>query len=123
MFDVNPNHFNTLSHGDFWINNIMIKFQTNDDGNIENSEAPFENVMFIDFQDSCWASSTLDVHYLLNTSLCESLRPNAFNDLVEFYHEELSATLESLAYQKHIPSKEEYLDQFKERQFYGNLVE
>lgn len=118
MFDLNLNHFNSLSHGDLWLNNIMIK--TNDD-NMEKSESPFENVMFIDFQDSCWTSSTLDVHYILNTSLCETLRPNSFHELVEYYREELSVTLKCLNYQKHIPNRAEYFEQFNGRQFYGNF--
>lgn len=120
MFDLNPNHFNSLNHGDCWLNNIMIKHQM--DGKVDEVGSTFENAIFIDFQDSCWASSTLDLHYILNTSLCESLRPDSFNELVGFYHEELSTTLSRLNYQKHIPKQQEFLEQFNARYFYGNLL-
>lgn len=118
MFDPNPNHFNSLNHGDFWVNNIMIKYKT--DGKVDEVGSNFENAIFIDFQDSCWASPTLDLHYILNTSLCESLRPDSFNELVGFYHEELSKTLSRLNYREHIPKQQEFLEQFNARYFYGN---
>lgn len=116
MFDPDPNHFNTLNHGDFWMNNIMIK-------RTEGANAvPFQNVIFIDFQDSFWASPTIDLHYLLNTSLCELLRPHVFNELIEFYHEQLSTILNRLHYKKHIPTKGEFLKQFNQRYFYGKIA-
>lgn len=114
MFDPNPNHFNSLNHGDFWLNNIMIKHKTDD------VESNFENIIFIDFQDSCWSSATIDLHYILNTSLCETHRPNTFKALLECYREELSMTLTRLSYRKHIPTREEFLEQFNARYFYGN---
>lgn len=121
MFDPNPNHFNTLNHGDFWLNNVMIKHQTNTNLD-DNDRSTFENVVFIDFQDSCWASPAIDLHYFLNTSLCESLRPNSFNELVSFYHVHLAAALERLRYQQHIPTKDEFLAQFNARNFYGMKI-
>lgn len=112
MFDPNPNHFNTLNHGDVWMNNIMIKRS----GDAE----PFENVIFIDYQDSCWASPAIDLQYFLNTSLCESLRPDAFNELIYAYHEQLESTLSYLEYGQHIPTQVELIEQFNERNFYGD---
>lgn len=125
MFDPNPSYFNSLCHGDFWLNNVMIKqkieLKSKKASHKSNDydESNFENVVFIDFQDSLWASPTIDLHYFLNTSLCESLRPNSFNELICFYHEHLAMALKRLSYQQRIPTKDEFLEQFNARNFYG----
>lgn len=114
MFDPNPDHFNTLNHGDLWLNNIMVK--RSDD------TEPFENVIFIDFQDSCWSSPAIDLQYILHTSLCESLRPDAFSELIDAYHDQLASTLRCLEYEQHIPTKSEFAEQFNSRNFYGDSL-
>lgn len=53
----------STNHGDFWLNNVMVK--------VANAGASFENVIFIDFQDSCWASPAIDciiyrTHHFVN---------------------------------------------------------
>lgn len=121
MFDPHPNHLNTLNHGDFWLNNVLIKYKNNENSN--NEETHFENVIFIDFQDSYWTYPAIDLQYFLNTSLCESLRPDSFDELIEFYHEQLSRALNRLNYRKHIPTGSEFLEQFNARNFYGKLTE
>lgn len=92
------------------------KLQPNDE--VENS---IENVIFIDFQISCWTSPTIDLHYFFNNSLHESLRPNQFDDLIEFYHENLAKYLVRLEYKKQIPTLGEFKQQYKEKAFYGNI--
>lgn len=115
IFDPKPNHFNTLNHGDFWLNNVMTKSMKDKDA------TPFGKIIFLDFQDSCWASPAIDLHYFLNTSLCDSLRPHAYEELILCYYEQLSTTLRKLKYRKIIPSKDEFFEQFNERYFYGKL--
>lgn len=127
MFDANPNHFNTLNHGDFWLNNIMMKFKREinsigdrgDGGGGAGASSTIENAIFIDFQDSCWASPAIDLHYFLNTSLCESYRPGAFEQLIDIYYMELVQTLKHLNYLKPIPMQHEFHQQFIARNFYG----
>lgn len=115
MFHANPNHFNTLNHGDFWLNNIMVKREEAMDG----TAGALENVIFIDFQDSFWGSPAIDLHYFLNTSLCESGRPMAFEELLNVYYMELVKTLTCLNYGKAIPTQHEFHKQFEARNFYG----
>ena len=91
----------------------MLKFDEN--------EKSIENVIFIDFQISCWTSPTVDLHYFFNNSLQESLRPNRFDHLIEFYHENLAENLKRLEYKKQIPTLDEFKQQYKEKAFFGNL--
>lgn len=111
--DVNPNHFNALVHNDLWPPNIMIM-----DGNLS-EEAPFENITFIDFQNTLWGSPALDLHLFLNMSVCESLKPDRFDELVEFYHSHLVRYLHRLNYQGHIPTYVEFHSQYLERKLLG----
>lgn len=111
-FDASENEFNTLIHGDFWTNNIMLKF-TNNDSKI------FENVALIDFQFCCWTSPAIDLHYFFNTSLNEHLRLHQQDELLQYYHEILSSTLKRLNYQKHVPTLQEFRLQFIAKSFYG----
>lgn len=108
---VEPGHFNTLIHADLWTNNIMLAYDG--DANC------LTGVALIDFQFSCWASPTLDLHYFFNTSLQEDLRLHQQEDLVQFYHNELVSTLNKLEYKKHIPSLHDFQVQFLEKAFYG----
>lgn len=82
-------------------------------------EQPIENVMLIDFQYACWSSPVIDLHYFLNTSLQESLRPNRFDELIDFYHGNLVETLKRLRYKKPIPTLEQLKQQYLDKSFYG----
>lgn len=127
MFDANSDHFNTLNHGDFWLNNIMVKLKPPDIGaeatSSNNTNSTVENVIFIYFQDSCWTSPAIDLHYFLNTSLCESCRPTAFDQLIDVYYTQLVLTLKRLNYCKSIPTQHKFREQFMARNFYGTNTE
>lgn len=109
VHDVNPEHFNTLVHNDIWPPNVMLKGANN------SKETPFENIIFIDFQNTFWCSPAIDMHFFLNTSACESLRPHRFDELVEFYHTYLVSFLKQLKYKGHIPTWVEFHGQYQER--------
>lgn len=109
-FDAKSNQFNTLIHGDIWVNNTMYSY---------NAKNEPEKMMLVDFQFCCWTSPTIDLHYFLNTSLEDELRLNHQEELLQFYHSELSRMLTSLQYKKHIPTLDEFHVQFMENSFYG----
>lgn len=113
-YDVNQNHFNTFVHDDLWPANIMMT------GVKPSEETPFENVVFIDFQLSFWASPTIDLHFFLNTSVCDSYRPHRFDELVESYHECLVSYLKQLKFKGHIPTWTEFYAQYQERKLLGS---
>lgn len=119
-FDTDPKHFNTLIHGDMWTNNLMMKY-----GNIggeSGEQSPIENMVYLDFQFSCWTSPAIDLHYFFNTSLQETLRENNINELIEFYHGHLANYLKRLNYPGHVPTLDEFQKQFLEKSFYGLLL-
>lgn len=98
-----------------WVNNLMLKYTKAPDCD----EETIENVIFIDFQYSCWTSPSIDLHYFFNNSLEESLRPNRFDELIAFYHGHLSDFLTRLDYQKPIPSLEQFKRHYLDKSFYG----
>lgn len=114
-FDADPNQINTLVHGDLWTNNIMVKYGEA----LTGADAPLENAIFLDFQFACWTSPVIDLHYFLNTSLCETLRTHHINELVDFYHDKFSTMLKRLNYGKHVPTLSEFRKLFREKSFYG----
>lgn len=114
-FDVCPSEFMTLTHGDFWTNNIMFKYTG------RNGEKSVVDVNFVDFQFSCWTSPTLDLHYFFNTSLKEDLQFEKQPEFMQYYHEILSNTLKALEYEGHIPTLFELRLQFEKRSIFGKF--
>lgn len=111
--DVNPNEFNTLTQGDLWVNNLLLKYN--------NATNQIENVVLIDWAYSKWTSPVLDLHYFFNTSLQESFRPGKFDELLAGYYENLKSFLIGLNYSKKIPTLKIFQEQFKQRILYGLL--
>lgn len=109
-YDLNLNHFNTLNHDDLWGPNFMIK---TGDG------LTFGNVKLIDFQFAYWSSPATDLYYFLNSSVNDTYRPQRFDQLVQFYHEQLTVFLKLLNYKNHIPSWPEFQEQYHERRILG----
>lgn len=110
VFIVNPEHLNTLNHGDMWSSNIMVK---------NNQENQIENINFLDFQYSSWNSPAIDLNYLFNTSLQDPVEPKHLNELVECYHKNLVKYLEKLNYKNHIPTLGEFKQQYFEKIIWG----
>lgn len=112
-FDAKSHQFNTLIHGDVWVNNTMYTY---------NAKNEPDKMMLVDFQFCCWTSPTIDLHYFINTSLNDNLRLNYQEELLKFYHSELSRMLTSLQYKKHIPTLHEFHLQFMENCFWGKFA-
>lgn len=111
--DPDPSHFNTLAHGDMWMNNLLLLR--------DNQTSMLRNAIFIDFQYSLWTSPAIDLQYFLNTSLQEDVRSNHIDELVTFYHGDLAMHLKRLDYRKHIPSLQEFQQQFLAKSFLGEF--
>lgn len=90
--------FQVMNHGDIWLNNMMFKTDT------ENNPL---DVIMIDFQVPFWASPSIDILYFLISTVSDDLKIDRFDDLIEFYLEELTTALKKLKYDQHIPTLSE----------------
>lgn len=102
----NPHEFNCLCHIDLWTNNIMINESTN-------------KSLLIDFQMVYAGSPILDLCYSLFSSSDLSMRAQDFDDLLCYYHGQLSSTLTKLDYGNEIPTLETLQNQMTKRGIYG----
>lgn len=109
-FDAKERQFNTLIHGDVWVNNSMFTYDTMGEPN---------NMMLVDFQFCCWASPTIDLLYFFNTSLREDLRMYHQDELLQWYHSVLAKTLQTLGYRGYVPTLLEFHGEFLQNSFYG----
>lgn len=96
------NQFNVLNHGDAWLANILLSYD---------SKGTPTDCQFIDFQQSVYTSPSCDlINLIFSSANCDSKFDN-FEMFVKFYHENLVEALKLLNYGKKAPThKELYLD-------------
>lgn len=86
----NPNEcpdgpFNTISHYDFWVNNMMFLYDENKD--------PVK-LKILDYQISQYESLAHDLIFVLFSSVKTSILQEKYHELLEYYYNEFIATLE-----------------------------
>lgn len=89
---------NTTLHGDLWSNNFLFAYK---DGE------PFKSKLF-DYQILKYGPPSLDVIQFLYTNTRKSFRDDYFNELLDYYHKQLSQEFETKNLET-ILSKEEFL--------------
>lgn len=92
---INTNEFNVLNHGDLWANNILFKY--NEDNEICDTK-------LIDFQICKYGSPALDLYYFIISSAKLELKVEKFDEFINFYHIHLTENLKLLEYSKPIPT-------------------
>lgn len=114
-YNSNSNKFYTLTHGDLWINNMMMQYD---------EKKSLKDVLLIDFQLCNWSSPAVDLHYFLHTSLEPKLQldVHALDKLVQYYHKILVETLGNLKYNGYVPTLQEFHVQLEEGKFLGKLI-
>ncbi|CAD6991944.1 unnamed protein product [Ceratitis capitata] len=113
-FDAYNGDFLTLTHGDMWTNNVMLRYGNGSDGQLQ-----IKDILLIDFQFSAWTSPALDLHYFFHTSLTLDFKLHREDELVQYYHGFLAETLRQLNYEGHIPSLHEFCVQMELHRFYA----
>lgn len=103
------NEFNVLCHGDVWSNNIMFKYDEED--NVIDG-------LIIDFQTASWNTPGVDVAFVLFTSSHESLTESVWKDLIKYYLDKLVNVLEKLRYAGRIPTMADLQRQIYMKRFY-----
>lgn len=108
------NGFNCLIHGDLWLNNILVKYQNNDENRPK-------DVLLIDLQIASWGSPTLDLHYFFYTTLPEEIYQNHLDELIQYYHGILSETLRKFDF-KAIPTLHQLQLDYLSKHFQGKTM-
>ncbi|KAK4874377.1 hypothetical protein RN001_013737 [Aquatica leii] len=102
--------FNVLNHGDFWCNNFMFHYDA--DGRLD-------DVLFIDFQGSVFASPFLDLHYFIVSSTNLEVKENHIYDVLHHYYETFVETAKILEIRTAIPNWNDFKKDFCDKAFIG----
>lgn len=105
------NSFNVMNHGDAWTNNLMFKKL---DGVPE--------VLLVDFQLSSWTSPAYDILYIIFNACNIDSVINNFDDLVQFYHSELSNNFKKLNKPQRTPSFNDINSTIHRKGFIGAMM-
>ncbi|XP_028894688.2 uncharacterized protein LOC105210039 [Zeugodacus cucurbitae] len=122
MRSFEPHHgdFLTLTHGDVWTNNVMLRYDYSGSRDVKSATGRvIKDIMLIDLQFSSWTSPAVDLHYFFQTSLPLEFKLHRENEFVKYYHGFLSETLLQLHYKGHIPSLHEFCVQMESHRFYA----
>ncbi|XP_072395456.1 uncharacterized protein [Diabrotica undecimpunctata] len=95
--------FATFSHGDLWVNNIMVKYD----------DATPTEIKFVDFQAYEYYSPVVDFIYFIFTSVQNEVLKENLDDFVKFYHSRLLQNLKDLGCDVEPFSYDEFLKEFK----------
>ncbi|XP_045109429.1 uncharacterized protein LOC123503593 [Portunus trituberculatus] len=76
-----------LSHGDFWTNNVMFKY---------NEEGSVDGFMMIDWGNVGWRNPMFDLQYLMHTSTQKATRRDHLKEVQTLYYEAFTSAAASL---------------------------
>ncbi|XP_018316629.1 uncharacterized protein [Mycetomoellerius zeteki] len=105
--------FNVINHGDVWVNNMLFKY--------DNDDNPIDHI-FVDFQLCIYTSPALDLLYFLSTSPSPDVVENKRDILLNEYLGTLSTTMKQLDCKTQPPTMEELKAVLKRRASYGMIA-
>lgn len=112
LYTPDESEINVLLHGDFWTNNMMFKYDS------ENNPI---DVLFVDFQLPYWITPAVDILYFIHTSVKEDLRMHKQNELVQFYYYALKEILlDGYKYDGKLPTLHEFQIIILKKSLQGN---
>lgn len=75
----------------------------------------------LDFQLVFWGSPAIDLYYILYLVASDEVREKNRDDLIKFYHQEFTQTLEKLGLMSKIPTLHEIYLELLKNQFIGKV--
>ncbi|KAK4874380.1 hypothetical protein RN001_013740 [Aquatica leii] len=105
--------FNVLNHGDFWCNNFMFHYDSN--GRVD-------DILFVDFQGSVFASPFLDIHYFIAASTNVEVKEKHINDILHYYYEAFVENAKILKLKSTVPNWTDFKKDFCNKAYIGFAV-
>ncbi|KAJ9592869.1 hypothetical protein L9F63_015447 [Diploptera punctata] len=102
--------FATIVHNDFWVNNVMFKYDESTDDTDKNKSSP-TGIKFVDFQGTIYASPVRDLIFLLFSSSEDGLLEKHYDNFIRRYHEEFIGLLTKLGCDTRLFTYEHFLEE------------
>uniref|UniRef100_A0A8D8IBY7 (northern house mosquito) hypothetical protein n=2 Tax=Culex pipiens TaxID=7175 RepID=A0A8D8IBY7_CULPI len=102
--------FVALCHGDVWTNNHMFSYHESGDP---------KDVLLIDFQGPYYGSPVLELFYYIVSSTTLELKTNHFDELIQYYQNQLADSLRKLDYPERIPTLRDIHIEMLKRAYFG----
>uniref|UniRef100_A0A1B6LGH6 CHK kinase-like domain-containing protein n=1 Tax=Graphocephala atropunctata TaxID=36148 RepID=A0A1B6LGH6_9HEMI len=96
-FKPREDRLNVLNHGDFWVNNMLFKY---------NHSGVVTEAKLIDFAVPRYMSPAADIVYFIWSSANEEVREDRIEELVDVYLHSLNTTLEQLRCEERLSKAE-----------------
>lgn len=103
----NEGGYSVLNHGDYNYSNLLFK-KVNDS---------VDDVIFMDFQSTVWATPAIDLYYLLYMVASDDVRIMHKDEILQSYHQSFTKTLEKFGYTYKIPTQHDLRLEMLKNQF------
>ncbi|XP_053953438.1 uncharacterized protein LOC128860171 [Anastrepha ludens] len=112
LFDASQAGLTLILHGDMWIANILLSYNSND--------GKTKDAVFLDYQNSFYGSPAFDIHNLFMTSVQLSVIVECYDAIIAHYYASFRSTLLAAKYPvENIPSFQCILDELRRTDYFN----